>query len=174
MHHKCLTGKKFEGNIKISSHRNLQISETIGSYYKNQQENISSHYCSKYLIEFTKQLTCTSWEVKVTIDGGESDSIDGGGSSYGVAKINKDGILTIKTCISRGIVFSQFAGLSSISFTAKYYVTLKGKFNKCYNSLYLEVENMSDSDTIAVAEFEGFVLTFCAEELGEGTFKKVC
>jgi hypothetical protein len=165
MHHKCLTGKKFEGNIKISSHINLYTLETIVDFDLEEiNTNETSHFCSKYLIEFTKQLTCTSWEVKVTIDGGEP--------SYGVAKINKDGILTIKSCISRAAAISAFGAI--FSFTAKYYVTLKGKFNKCYNSLYLEVENMSDSDAIAVAEFEGIAFTFCAEELGEGTFKKVC
>lgn len=165
MHHKCLTGKKFEGNIRISSHINLYTSEAIvGLGIEEMNTNETSHFCSKYLIEFTKQLTCTSWEVKVTIEGWEL--------SYGVAKINKDGILTIKSCISRASAISAFD--TTFSFTAKYYVTLKGKFNKCYNSLYLEVENMGDADSIAVAEFEGVAFTFCGEELGEGTLKKVC
>ena len=151
-----MVGRKYCGKAMLTEHVSVQVDNKALDDY--------STGCEKLVIEFVKQLTCSSWQISVTRSGYQNDENVGG-----IAKRAQDGTFTL-TYMKQVNVKTDVLE-KDISVTAYLY----GKFvdEKC------KILNLSSELSVSIeveAENEGVEtdVEVYVTQLAEYNLKRIC
>ena len=164
MVNKCLTGKRFEGNVMgaVQFERTHWVSNGVTGEADWATDVNTGGHNHGYAIEFGKKINCNSYEVKI------NDFITG------VALVKCDGSFVIKYCGTWASTFNAL-GFNYISeYNDDGFFTIRGKLNKCYTAVAIEVSGEYDSKYYNTFENNNHADSYCATLIESGLLKKKC